>query len=142
MLTYKMMLEVDYPYTSGTTGVKSPCVYEASKGTFNTAANGAGGKSYASTEQTAASIMSAIDTKPSSVSIEADTLVFQTYSSGVITSSRCGTTLDHAVVAEGYNSTAAEPYYKVRNSWGAGWGEAGYVLIGMTESGLGICGIN
>lgn len=50
--------------------------------------------------------------------------------------------MDHAVVAEGYNSGASEPYYLVRNSWGGSWGESGYVRIGMTASGKGICGIN
>jgi cathepsin L len=32
-------------------------------------------------------------------------------------------------------------YYIVRNSWGAGWGNQGYVNIGMADS-PGICGIN
>jgi len=30
----------------------------------------------------------------------------------------------------------------VRNSWGSGWGEGGFVNIEMTSSGNGICGIN
>jgi len=87
-------------------------------------------------------IMSALDKMPVSVAIEADTYTFQTYSSGVITSSRCGTYLDHAVAAVGYNSSANPPYYIVRNSWGTSWGESGYVMIEMTTSGAGICGIN
>jgi len=67
--------------------------------------------------------------------------VFQSYKSGVITSAACGTNIDHAVVATGYDSTASEPYYLVRNSWGTSWGDKGYVKIGMS-SGKGICGIN
>jgi len=86
--------------------------------------------------------MAALNKQPVSVAIEADTYVFQTYSSGVITSSSCGTQLDHAVAAVGYDSTAITPYYIVRNSWGSGWGMGGYVNIGMTSSGNGICGIN
>lgn len=79
--------------------------------------------------------------KPNSVSIEADTFVFQTYSSGVLTSSKCGTSLDHAVGLYGYDSTASTPYWIVRNSWGTSWGQAGYIYIGMA-TGAGICGIN
>lgn len=32
-------------------------------------------------------------------------------------------------------------YFKVRNSWGAGWGDAGYIKIAAT-TGAGVCGIN
>lgn len=91
--------------------------------------------------QTSNAIMNALNSQPVSVAIEADTLTFQTYTSGTITSSRCGTTLDHAVQAVGYNSSGLTPYYLVRNSWGSSWGMDGYVQIGMT-SGKGICGIN
>ncbi len=43
--------------------------------------------------------------------------------------------------AVGYDTNASTPYFKVRNSWGSGWGEAGFVRIGYTASGKGICGI-
>jgi len=86
--------------------------------------------------------MAALNKQPVSVAIEADTYVFQTYQSGVLTSASCGTQLDHAVAAVGYNSTANPPYYIVRNSWGSGWGMSGYINIEMTSSGAGICGIN
>ena len=72
-----------------------------------------------------------------SIGIEADKSVFQHYHSGVITGSACGTNIDHAVAVVGYGSN----YFIVRNSWGASWGDAGYVKIGM-ESGRGPCGIN
>lgn len=85
--------------------------------------------------------MSAIDIKPNAVAVRAGGLVFQTYSSGVITSTRCGTAVDHAITAVGYDSAATEPYFIVRNSWGGAWGDAGYVNIGMA-TGKGICGIN
>lgn len=69
--------------------------------------------------------------KPVSVAIEADTYLFQYYKSGVITSSACGTYLDHAVVAVGYGEDSfAGPYFLVRNSWGTWWGDQGYVKIG------------
>lgn len=79
---------------------------------------------------------------PISVAIEANTAVFQSYTSGVITAG-CGWLLDHAVQAVGYDTGASEPYYKVRNSWGASWGESGFVRIGTGSghNGNGVCGI-
>lgn len=60
----------------------------------------------------------------------------------MITSSSCGTNLDHAILAVGYSTGTAEgDYWIVENSWGTNWGESGYVRIGMA-SGAGICGIN
>jgi len=70
------------------------------------------------------------------VTVDASSNVFGYYTGGVITSSACGTSLDHAITAVGYGSD----HYIVRNSWGTGWGEKGYVRIGFA-SGLGICGI-
>jgi KDEL-tailed cysteine endopeptidase len=87
--------------------------------------------------------MTAIASQPQSVSIEADSSYFHSYSSGVLTNaSACGTSLNHAVVAVGYGTDAtAGGYYLVRNSWGTGWGELGYVKIGQADA-PGICGIN
>ncbi len=81
--------------------------------------------------------MSAINRGPVSVAIQADTAVFQTYSSGVITGDACGSNIDHAVLAVGYGPG----YYIVKNSWGTWWGDQGYVKIEMRD-GAGTCGIN
>jgi len=86
-------------------------------------------------------MMQAVNTKPMSVTIQADTFMFQTYSSGVITSTRCGTRNDHAVQVTGYVTSSYPSYWIVRNSWGTSWGLAGYVNIAM-GTGYGICGIN
>jgi len=63
-----------------------------------------------------------------SVAIEADQSSFQFYSSGVLTG-KCGTSTDHGVLVVGYGTTGSQDYWKVKNSWGTSWGEAGYVLI-------------
>ena len=74
--------------------------------------------------------------------MDASQNVFQQYTSGVITSTTCGTNLDHAILAVGYSTgTGAGDYWIVENSWGTSWGNKGYVYIGMS-SGVGICGIN
>lgn len=88
-------------------------------------------------------IMSAIAMQPVSVAIEADERDFQLYSSGVLTS-KCGTNLDHGVLAVGYGSESGNDYYLVKNSWGVSWGENGYIKLGRGKEyneGRGQCGI-
>ena len=85
----------------------------------------------------------ALAQQPVSIAISADTKLFQSYSSGVITSSSCYTSLDHGVLAVGYGTENGVEYYLVKNSWGASWGMDGYVKIGRSDStnDPGICGI-
>ena len=57
------------------------------------------------------------------VSVAVDAQNWQLYSSGVF--SNCGTSLDHGVLLVGYTSDA----WIVKNSWGASWGENGFIRI-------------
>jgi len=59
----------------------------------------------------------------------------------VITDPACGTEIDHGVLAVGYGKEGDQEYFIVKNSWGAQWGDNGYVKIGVAE-GQGVCGIN
>jgi len=90
---------------------------------------------------TSASLQAAIEKGPVSVTIEADTRVFQGYTGGVLNSASCGTQLDHAVTAIGWGTDGSQAYYMVRNSWGASWGEKGYIKIATQANGKGVCGI-
>tara|TARA_B100000524_G_C23641059_1_gene366655 strand:+ start:645 stop:1667 length:1023 start_codon:yes stop_codon:yes gene_type:complete len=80
---------------------------------------------------------------PVSVAIEADKTIFQSYSSGVITSDNCGTDLDHGVLIVGYGIEDDIPYWLVKNSWGVSWGDNGYVKIARSDDtdNEGVCGI-
>merc|ERR1712178_356599 len=80
-------------------------------------------------------MLAQIQESPMSVCVDAT--LWQTYTSGVISaSSGCGTSIDHAVQATGYN--AEGNYWIVRNSWGESWGENGFVYV---EYGSNVCGI-
>ena len=56
---------------------------------------------------------------------------FQLYTSGVYSDPAClGTQINHAIMLVGYGADANNnPYYILRNSWGAGWGMNGYMYI-------------
>jgi len=92
------------------------------------------------TPQSIPDLQAAIYHTVTTVTIEADKLCFQMYSSGVLNNVNCGTTLDHAVTAVGYGNEAGQDYYLVRNSWGSSWGDQGYIKIAAVP-GDGICGI-
>jgi C1A family cysteine protease len=89
------------------------------------------------------SLKAAVLQQPVAIAIEADTRYFQSYSSGVLTSTSCGTTLDHGVLIVGYGEENGQKYWLVKNSWGTTWGDAGYVKIARSDStnDSGICGI-
>ena len=88
-------------------------------------------------------LMAAIAQGVTSVTVDAESSYFRYYSSGVVTSAECGTKLDHAIAAVGYGTTDdGIDYYLVRNSWGAAWGDNGYIKIGRGGSDeWGVCGI-
>jgi len=124
-----------YPYTSGS-GSVATC--DASK-SGNPVATITGYTDVTSKDK--AALMSAVEQQPVSIAIEADRSVFQMYKSGVMNSPRCGQQLDHGVLVVGYDSSGDSPYWLVKNSWGATWGDAGYIKLGMADSGAGICGM-
>ncbi len=85
----------------------------------------------------------AVARQPVAIAIQADQFVFQHYTSGVMTDDACGTDLDHAVLVVGYGTEDGLDYWLVKNSWGASWGDNGYVKILRTNSqdDVGICGV-
>jgi len=87
--------------------------------------------------------MAAIAQGPVSVTIDASETVFHAYTGGIISGTACGTSLDHAVVAVGYGTDAETglDYYLIRNSWGAAWGDQGYVKFAREGDGYGVCGV-
>ena len=133
----KAELESVYPYVSGTTLKKGTCAYSASSTTAVTVS------SYADvTPNSVSQMKAALNNQPLAIAIEADKLCFQTYKSGVLNNTNCGTTLDHAVLAVGYGTDSASglDYWLVKNSWNTTWGDQGYIKIAIVD-GEGICGV-
>jgi C1A family cysteine protease len=90
------------------------------------------------------SLKAAVAQQPVAIAISADTKLFQSYSSGVITSPSCYTSLDHGVLIVGYGTENGQDYWLVKNSWSDTWGDKGYVKIARSSStnDPGVCGIS
>ena len=126
--------EADYKYTSG--GGQSGKCKKTCK-----AVKGSAPKKVTDVKASDAALMSALAHQPVSVAIEADQSAFQLYKKGVLTG-KCGSQLDHGVLAVGYGTDSGTDYYKVKNSWGASWGEKGYVRLARgSKYKKGQCGI-
>jgi C1A family cysteine protease len=117
--------EASYPY-KGVNGKCQPCtaVAKITSYTDNPSKN-------------ENNLMTLIQQGPISIAIEADQNAFQFYKSGVF-SAACGQNLDHGVLIVGYGTLSSKNYWIVKNSWGASWGDAGYILMvrGKDECGL------
>jgi len=106
--------DADYPYTSYN-GVTGTCQKPS-----NVAVKITGYSCVDGEDQMASYVQS---TGPLSVCMDADS--WQTYTGGVM--SVCGQSVDHCVQVVGIDTVAG--YWKVRNSWGADWGEEGYIRL-------------
>ena len=67
--------------------------------------------------------------------------VFKCYDEVIMDDERCCTELDHAVTTVGYRNEDGKQYLIVRNSWGADWGEGGYIRMALNGDGRGVCGV-
>jgi len=74
-------------------------------------------------------LKAALAEMPVSVCVDAEE--WQHYTGGIF--SNCGTSLDHAVLAVGYDASS----FKVKNSWGTYWGESGYIRLALGDT----CGV-
>jgi cathepsin L len=95
------------------------------------------------THDSSMSLEAAVAAGPVSIAIEADQSSFQFYKSGVM-SGTCGARLDHGVLVVGYGTAQGSKFWKVKNSWGATWGESGYIRMCRDcgkDNGAGECGI-
>ncbi|KAB7503953.1 Cathepsin K [Armadillidium nasatum] len=77
---------------------------------------------------------------PIAVAIDASRTGFSYYGGGIYYDNTCDPNyLDHAVLVVGYGNEGGSDYWLVKNSWGTGWGQAGYIQ--MARNAGNNCGI-
>lgn len=125
-----VMTDKDYKYS----GRGGNCKFDAK----DVKAKISGFNDIASNEDEIASVL--VENGPLSVAVNANP--FQFYTGGILkpTKSSCNPAkLNHGVTLVGYGVEEGVKYWIVKNSWGTGWGEKGYIRL---ERGTGACGIN
>lgn len=122
----------NYPYSSGN-GRTGSCQTDLEKaGTY-------GIKGYTAVPAGSCSgLESAINIQPVAVAVDASNWSF--YSGGIF--NNCGTSLNHGVLAVGYNVSedGSDSYWLVQNSWGTSWGQNGFIKLSASGS-ANTCGI-
>lgn len=108
--------QTTYPYT----GVQGACKF--STGPFKIAGS--------INVSDCTSLANALVSRPISVAVDGKN--FQFYTSGVFYN--CGTSLSLAVLLVGMT----DGFWVLKNSWGTGWGEAGYIRISRGNT-CGVC---
>jgi len=76
------------------------------------------------TTNSVSALKSALNAKPIGVYVDASK--WGSYGGGIFTGCSPSVSLNHAVIAVGYDTSSN---WKIRNSWGAGWGEAGHIRL-------------
>jgi len=122
--------EADYPYE----GSDDSCSFDESK----VAVKLTGFHDISSNEDEIAKVLAEVG--PLSVGINASP--FQFYGGGILkpTKSSCNPSqLNHGVTIVGYGVEGTTKFWIIKNSWGASWGEEGYIRL---QRGTGACGVN
>jgi len=129
MMSNGLALESDYVYT-GVNGICKSASYARAADTKLTGYVDITGED---------ALGKSVDMEPVTVAIEADQAGFQMYTGGVFAGT-CGYTLDHGVTVVGYGTDPASgmDYWKIKNSWGTGWGEQGYMRMVRNRDECGI----
>ena len=127
-----LCLESEYKYT----GRQGTCKQTQCTKTYHTV-----NRCHSVCPYTVDALKAALEIEPVSVTVDAGSSAFQFYSSGILESTSCGTALNHAVLGVGYGTD----YITIKNSWGTGWGDNGYIMISTKNTSPypkeGICGI-
>jgi len=123
-----------YPYVSGKSGHGNSCQSGTPSGvsisgylTVDGAGSGSRGDS---------ALATALMTGPVTITVAADNQ-FANYHSGIMTGVPTQCNLNHAILATGFGPN----FWKIKNSWGSSWGDAGFAKFERSTSGCGPFGI-
>jgi len=73
-------------------------------------------------------LLDAVNGQPVTVGVAASE--WFAYDSGIFSFDSCGADVNHAVLLVGYGTDSSRgDYWKVQNSWGANWGERGFIRL-------------
>jgi len=123
-----IMSEADYPYKP----VQQTCKFDKTKVVAKMA------KSITFDAKKPEAMQEAM-MKYGPLAVAVDAKKYQSYSSGIMTGSGCNQGRPtHGVTAVGWGEENGTKYWIVRNSWGASWGEKGYVRM---QRGVNACGV-
>ena len=78
-------------------------------------------------------LFNALNARPISVAVDASN--WSPYKSGIF--SNCAKNVNHGVLLVG----ATDDYWKIKNSWGASWGDQGFIRLGRTSANSDTCAI-
>nr|XP_043637029.1 cysteine protease Amb a 11.0101-like [Erigeron canadensis] len=124
--------EESYPYV----GVRETCCF-AKFGHHSVTLDGG----WRLTINVESDLMDSLARQPVEIALDASG-DFMFYKEGIFTGS-CGTNINHSMLCVGYGETPeGQKYWIVKNSWGEGWGEKGYIrLVRGVEDPVGVCGM-
>lgn len=78
-------------------------------------------------ENKALPLMQALQSGPVAISVGADS--WSLYEKGIFDGCSKDTVINHAVTLFGYGEDKGQMYWNIRNSWGKGWGENGFIRL-------------
>jgi cathepsin L len=127
--------EIEYPYT----GTDGNCYYSESSMSDSAYLYNYGWIANPGDESNLLAIIA--EYGPAACAIDASLGSFQQYQSGIYNDPTCSSTdLDHEVLNVGYGADdSGTQYWIIKNSWGTGWGELGYIRMSRNKNNQ--CGI-
>jgi C1A family cysteine protease len=128
-----MYQAMDYVIKNGGIDTEASYPYEAEVGScrYNPSNSAANFSSYEVLEEDEEFIRNVLYTE-GPVSIGVDASWWQFYLFGIWNIAPCSNNpdkLDHGVTLVGYSVDGSKPYWIIKNSWGSGWGESGYIRV-------------
>lgn len=129
-----------YITSNGGIATENAYPYTAQQGMCQTVQSAVSISSYQDVpSQDETALTAAVANQPVSVCVDSKSRDFQFYKGGIMTGDGCGNELTHAVTAIGYSTSEdGTQYWLLKNQWGEGWGEGGYMKL---QRGTGACGV-